>query len=125
MNIRGLAPQITSPLQEARPVSRVERTIKSDESHDRDANGQQQFEQKDQQHRPMSEEQLKEAVSALEALPAFKEHKWTVEVVIENGAKFVLVKDNLGSVIRMIPELELWTLPMDSFSKGQIFSKSA
>lgn len=114
---------MTSPV---RPIEKIERGIKSDASHDRDANGQQSFDQDQEKHGPMSDEQLQKAVLHLQQLPAVKEHKWTVELLIENSKKFILIKDNLGTPIRKIPELELWTLPLtDETSKGHLLKKTA
>src|SRR5690606_12700428 len=97
----------------------------SDSTHDRDANGQQAYQQQEQQREPMSEEQLEKAMEHLRNLPSMKEHKWTVHLENENEVRFVVVKDNLGTVIRRIPELELWTLPADNSSRGQLLKRSA
>lgn len=125
MNIRGLlGPNI--PTTPVRSVDKVDRAIKSDMTHDRDANGQQTFDDQKKHQEPMSEEQLQKSLETLKNLPGVKEHKWTIELEIENGAKFVLIKDNLGAVIRKIPELELWSLPMDNdMQKGNLFHKAA
>jgi uncharacterized FlaG/YvyC family protein len=128
MNIKGLlGNMVTSPIRNKDGQSKVERTIKSDESHDRDANGQQFYDQnKKQQQGSLSEEQFKKAVEYLEALASVKEHGWTVESIIENEKRFVLVKDNLGTIVRRIPESELWTLPFDKDVRtGQLLKKSA
>ena len=124
MNIKGLVNSI-SPT-DIRPVEKTERTIKSDETHDRDANGQQTFGQnQEQQREPMSDDQLEKAMQHLRDLPATKEHKWQISLDVSEKGKFVLVKDNLGNVIRRIPELELWTLPSDQSPKGQLLKKAA
>lgn len=123
MNIKGLVNNI-GPM-EIRPVEKTERAIKSDETHDRDANGQQAFGEKKEQHEPMSDEQLEKSMQHLRDLPATKEHKWQISLETSEKGKFVLVKDNLGNVIRRIPELELWTLPNDQSPKGQLLKKAA
>lgn len=123
MNIKGLIGNIIPT--EVRGVSRAERTIKSDETHDRDANGQQASGEQQEQHEPMSDEQLEKALAHLRNLPSFKEHKWTVQLETNDSLRFAVVKDNLGTVIRRIPELELWTLPSDNDSRGQLLKKSA
>ena len=128
MNIKGLlGNMITSPIRSQDEPSRVNRTIKSDSAHDRDANGQQFYDQEKKQHDgPMSEEQFKKAVEYLQNLDSLKEHNWTVETIVQGEKKFVLVKDNLGNVVRRIPELELWTLPFDKDVRtGQLLKKSA
>ena len=124
MNIKGMVANIL-PNTDPR-VDRTERTIKSDSSHDRDANGQQAFDNQNQEkHPPMSDEQLEKAMDHLRNLPATKEHKWTVSLEASSSEKFVLVKDNLGNLIRRIPEEDLWTLPTDNSSRGQLLKRAA
>lgn len=124
MNIKGLIPNINAP--EVKAVDRAGRAIQSDSAHDRDANGQESYQQQQQEQKPpMTEEQLETSMQHLRALPAFKEHRWSVELVNEDGARFVLVKDNLGTLIRRIPEAELWTLPTDDSPRGQLLKRSA
>ena len=125
MNIKGLISNIL-PNNEVRAVERAGQTIKSEMTHDRDANGQDFSGGQQQQHRdPMTEEQLEKAMEHLRKLAAFKEHKWTVELDSSSEERSVLVKDNLGNLIRRIPELELWTLPTDDSPRGQLLKRSA
>lgn len=126
MNIKSL---VGIQPNEIRHSVKTERTIKSDSSHERDANGQQSFqEQKRENHESMNEEQLNKALEHLRNLSATKEHKWTVQLIAENEAsnRHVVIKDNMGNIIRSIPEYELWTLPVDlEDKKGQLLQKSA
>lgn len=126
MNIKNL---VGIQPNEIRTVVKTERAIKSDSSHERDANGQQSFqEQKRENHESMSEEQLNKALEHLRNLSAVKEHKWTIQLVAadEKSIRYVVVKDNMGNVIRNIPEYELWTLPVDlEDKKGQLLQKAA
>jgi hypothetical protein len=125
MNIKGLIPGFVQ-INDVRNVENIGKSIKSDETHDRDANGQQTFDgNQNEQHEPMNQEQLEKAMEHLRNLPAFKEHKWTVHLEVFESARFVLVKDNLGSVIRRIPEKDLWTLPSDNSPRGQLLKRSA
>lgn len=126
MNIKGFISNII-PNTEVRNVETIGKTIKSDSTHDRDANGQETYSQNqgEQQHPPMTEEQLEKAMEHLRNLTATKEHKWTIELETNEDARFVLVKDNLGTIIRRIPELDLWTLPSDDSPRGQLFKRSA
>lgn len=125
MNIKGLISNIL-PNNDVRPVERAGQTIKSEMTHDRDANGQDFSGGQQQQHRdPMTEEQLEKAMEHLRNLAAFKEHKWTVELDSSSEDRSVLVKDNLGNLIRRIPEMELWTLPSDNSPRGQLLKRSA
>lgn len=125
MNIKGLIPNIQ--INELRPIDRTGRAIQSDSTHDRDANGQESYNQQNNQHKePMTDEQLKKAMEHLLSLPSFKEHHWTVDLVVDNkGDRFVLVQDNLGTLIRRIPESDLWSLPTDDSPKGQLLKRSA
>ncbi|MBX2988603.1 MAG: hypothetical protein KF802_11965 [Bdellovibrionaceae bacterium] len=124
MNIKGLlGPQI---MPAVRPTEKVDRTIHSDRSNDRDANGQQLYDEGRKEKPPMSEEQLQKALEHLRHLPAVREHKWTVQLATEDDKRCVLIKDNLGTLIRKIPEAELWSLPLDEpTSKGHLLKKTA
>ena len=125
MNIKGLISNIL-PDNSVRSVDPAGKTIKSDTTHDRDANGQESYQQQNQDQRePMNEQQLEKAMDHLRNLPATKEHKWTVHLETEDSARFVIVKDNLGNTIRRIPELELWSLPSADSQKGQLLKRSA
>lgn len=133
MNIKGLlGNMITTPIRNGdaganAKVSKAEKAIKSDSTHDRDANGQQSYgEHKHQQHGPMSEEQFNKAIEYLQNMPAVKDNGWKIEVMQSDGKKFLLVKDHLGNIVRRIPEMELWTLPFDKDVRtGQLLKKSA
>ena len=125
MNIKGLISNIL-PNNEVRPVERAGQSIKSEMTHDRDANGQDFSGGQQQQHRePMTPEQLEKAMEHLRNLAPFKEHKWSVELDSSSEERSVIVKDNLGNLIRRIPELELWTLPSDDSPRGQLLKRSA
>lgn len=126
MNIKGLlGPQV---MPQIRPTEKVDTAIHSDKTQDRDANGQQMYERDQQEKKPpMSDEQFQKALAHLAALPGVLEHKWKVLAAVEeDGSKAVLIKDNLGNLIRKIPESELWSLPLDEpTTKGHLFKKSA
>lgn len=126
MNIKGFAPNIIG-INDLRNVENIGKAIKSDSTHDRDANGQQTYgENQQEHHEPMSDEQLAAAMEHLQNLPAIKEHKWTIHLDSNHdGSRYVIVKDNLGTVIRRIPELELWTLPASDSPRGQLLKRSA
>lgn len=125
MNIKGLLGN--SPAIPLRPTEKVDRAIKSDSSHERDANAQQSYQQKeDPPEGPMTQEQLEAAITHLKNLPFVKEHQWQIELVEQESKKFVIVKDVDGHIIRRIPEKELWTLPVDfKDQKGQLLRRSA
>ncbi len=124
MNIKGLVGNI--PTIPVRPVDKLERGIKSDSTHDRDANGQQLFDDQKKKHEPMSEDQIEKCLEHLRNLPAVKENNWIIEFSALEERRFVLVKDSSGQVIRKFPESDLWTLPTDlDDPRGQLLKKMA
>jgi uncharacterized FlaG/YvyC family protein len=128
MDIKGALNAIIPPGM--RKTAGTDRAIKAGNTTDRDANGQAAYDQNQQQQRqPMSEEQLKKALEHLKSLPAVKEHNLTVELIETQGKRFVLLKEPDGKILRRIPELELWTLPVmtesDPQKKGQLLRKTA
>lgn len=125
MYIKSMVNSI-NPL-DVKSVEKSNRTIKADESHDRDANGQQTFGDHQEERPPMSDEQFEKALEVLRNLSATKEHRWTVSVEIDDGLRFAIVKDNLGNTIRRIPEKDLWTLKdVDKESpKGHLLKRTA
>ena len=129
MNVKGLlGNMITTPIRngDGTSVNRAEKAIKSDQTHDRDPNGQQSFGEQKKEHGPMSEEQFEQAQQLLQNLPSLKEQNWHVEKIVENEKRFLLVKDFSGHLIRRIPESELWSLPFDKDARtGQLIKKAA
>ncbi len=124
MNIKSLIGNI--PTMPVRPADKVDRAIKSDVAHDRDANGQQLFDDQKKQQEPMSEEQIEKCLEHLRNLPAVKENNWIIEFSTIESRKFILVKDSSGHTIRKFPEAELWTMPTDlTDPKGQLLKKTA
>lgn len=101
--------------------------IKSGSTTDRDANGQQAYSNnQNQQHPPMSDEQLKKALEHLQSLQVVKDHNLEVSLVEVDGKKFILLKEPDGKVIRRIPEFELWSLQiMKDEKRGKILNRSA
>jgi len=125
MNIKGLLGNIW-PISPLRPAEKTERAIKADSTSDRDANGQQAQGEEQPQREPMTEEQLQKALEQLRNLPGVKEHNWLVELSVVENKKFVIVKDVNGTVIRRIPELDLWSLQSGNEpGKGQLLKKTA
>jgi hypothetical protein len=110
-----------------KPVDKPGKLIKADETHDRDANGQQSFSGDEKEHPPMTDEQFEKALQSLRMLPSIKENKWSVSSEVIESERFAVIKDNLGTVIRKITEKELWTLKnVDKDSpKGHLFKRTA
>jgi len=124
MNIKSLVGNI--PTIPVRPVDKLDRTIKSDSTHDRDGNGQQLFDDRQKKRDPMSEEQIEKCLEHLRNLPAVKENNWNIELAEIDGHRYVMVKDFNGQLIRKFPEADLWTLPSDlDDPRGQLLKKTA
>lgn len=127
MDIKNALNAVIPP--QLRQKDGVDRTIKMGNTTDRDANGQQMY-QEQKPKEPMTEEQFEEALQVLKNLPAVKEHNLTVEAIEHEGRRIVLLKESDGKVLRRIHEAELWTLPEmkssdPSNKKGQLLRKTA
>jgi hypothetical protein len=110
----------------AKAIDKSGKAIKSDSTHDRDANGQMGHGGKEERRRPMTEEELEKALTHIRGLDAVKEHSLAVELIEVDGKKFVLLKEADGKVLRRIPEYELWSLQiMKERAKGQLLQKVA
>ncbi|MGZ3724911.1 MAG: hypothetical protein ACXWQQ_03895 [Pseudobdellovibrio sp.] len=127
MNIKSLignlAPITTAPTAAAK----VDRQIKTDNTADRDANGQQ-FYGKERKKEKMTDEQFEKAVELLREKHFIKDMHWIVLASEENGIKFAVVQDPQGQTIRRIPEYDLWEVFDDVRSeetKGQLLKKTA
>lgn len=112
-----------------RTKDNVSKAIKSDMMADRDGNGQMPNggqPQPQQDPGPMSDELLKKALEHFQSLPLVKENNLTVELVVMDGKKFVLIKEPNGKIVRRIKESELWSLQVvKGTDKGQLLSKTA
>jgi uncharacterized FlaG/YvyC family protein len=125
MDIKGVLKAIL-PI-DVRAKENVQKAIKSESTTDRDANGQTASgDQGQEQHGPMSEEQLKKALEHLKGLAVVKDNNLTVQLTEAEGKKFVLIKEPNGKVVRRIPESELWSLQIvKDTEKGQLLRKTA
>jgi|GEM_PF-3496964 len=125
MNVKGVFGAII-PTQ-VRPVERVERGIKSDNSSsDRDANGQYSQDSGQKKHGRMNDEQKKKALEHLRQLAVVKDNNLTVTWTEHEGLGLVLIQDPTGKTVRRIPEEELWDLQsVKDNEKGQLLRKSA
>lgn len=127
MDIKNALNSVLPP--NLRPKEHVERTIKSDSTTDRDADGRTPYDQGGQNEKrgPMSDEQMKKALDHLRGLQAVKDHQLTIELVTkDDGKRFVLIKEPDGKVVRRIFEHELWSLQaVQDTDKGQLLRKTA
>lgn len=124
MDLKGIGKPI-NPL----PVvnrERVERSISSEKTSDREGNGQASYGSHEQQHPPMTEEQFQQALEHLRNLPAVKDNHLEVIAEIREDKRIVILKEPNGKVIRRIMENELWTLQgVKDSEKGQLLRRSA
>jgi hypothetical protein len=115
------------PLQ-TRVKSGVDKAIKTENTTERDGNGQQQYQSPDKKKEPMTEEEFEQATALLKTFGAITEHKLIVEVVREANRRWVLIKESDGTVLRRVQEEELANLMMSHGTdpkKGQLISKTA
>lgn len=124
MDLKGIGKPVSPPPIQQR--ERVERSISSEKSHDREGNGQAGYDGGGNQHPPMSDEQFQKALEHLKNLQVVKDnHLEVLEVQIDNK-RFILLKEPTGKIVRRIPESELWTLQVvKDNEKGQLLSKAA
>lgn len=105
---------------------KVERTIKSDSTTDRDGNGQMPSGGEQEHHPPMSDEQLKKAIQHLQNLSVVKDHNLIIQLSESEGKNVFMILDAEGKVIRRILEQEMWSLfAAKDKDKGQLLRKTA
>lgn len=126
MNIKNLIGN-SAPITPAQSVAKVDRQIKTDNTADRDANGQQ-FYQREKKKEKMTQEQFDKAIAMLKEKHFIKDMHWSVMPVNEGAIKYAWVQDQAGNTIRKIIEFDLWEV-FDEISteetKGQLLKKTA
>ncbi len=126
MNIKNLIGNAV-PVAPAKETTSVERPIKTDNTADRDPNGQQ-YQQQQRKKERMTPEQFEKAVALLREKHFVKDMHWIVGTLEENGLKFAWVQDSKGQTIRKISELDMWEMFDDvthAETKGQLLKKTA
>lgn len=117
--------KILNPLNVLR-ANKTEKAIKSENTHEREGNGQMPFGENPEHHPPMDDQQFQEAIEQLKKLNVFKDHLLELKIEVIEGKKVILVHEPSGKVVRRILESELWTLKnLKENDKGQLLSKSA
>lgn len=105
-------------------VPKVDKRARTDETGDREANGQSQQEQP-KSKRNLSPEELKDAIVFLENLDGVKLNNLKVRLVVLDGVSVVYIEDQLGKVVRRIPESELSQLTQNRQQKsGHLLNKA-
>jgi hypothetical protein len=129
MNIKGLVNPnfISNGIKPSEGVQKNERVIKSDNTSERDANGQE-FYSKNKKKQRMTKEQFDRAMALLNQKTFMVEMKWRAYEVLENDFFYAEVKSEDGTVIRRMSEFDMWELFEDKSvdeTKGQLLKKSA
>lgn len=122
MNIRNLS----NPAQVlAKDKIDASKAIKSDNTDDRDANGQQSHSDT-KPHRPLTDEEMGKVVEKLKSNDGIKKHGLEIQVSIENDVKIVKILTPEGQTIRRFIESELYFyLFKDGAEDLQLLRKSA
>ena len=129
MNIKGLINPnlISNGVKPSDGIQKNERVIKSDNTNERDANGQE-FYSKNKKKQRMTKEQFDRALALLNQKNFMVEMKWRAYEVIENDFFYAEVKSEDGTVIRRMSEFDMWEMFEDKSvdeTKGQLLKKSA
>ena len=130
MNIKNLAGNaIINSLPATKEASASEKAIKSESTHDRDANGQAQYQKQHKKKEKMSREQATIALATLNAKPFMNDMKWVAKLIDDNGFYYAEVKDHEQNTIRKIAEFDLWELiessSIENSSKGNLLRRTA
>ncbi len=111
------------PFNVQAPAKVDKRTVTA-ETGDRDGNGQSQKEEQ-KPKRNLSPEELKEAIVYLEGLEGVKMNNLKVRLAVADGVSVVYIEDQLGKVVRRIPEAELSVLTQNRQKKsGHLLNKA-
>lgn len=127
MNIKNFLGNL-SPITQVNSGVKVERQIKTDDTQERDANGQEQYQKQQKKKEKMSEEQFDKAIALLREKHFVKDMHWVVLAVMDNDLKYALIQDSNGKEIRRISEYDLWEIFEDQSTdqtKGQLLKKTA
>lgn len=110
-------------------LRQVDRSIKSENTEERDANGQQFYDKQKKRRTRMTTEQFQRAIFILNEKPWMLEMSWKAYELIEPELAYAEVRDAAGTIIRRISEYDLWELfeevrPGEE-KKGQLLKKTA
>lgn len=122
MNIRSLS----NPAQ-VLGKEKVEssKTIKSDETADREANGQQ-LHGEAEEHRELTEEETEEVLEKIKSHEGIVKNGLIVKLNVEMGQKIVTIEDPQGNVVKRFIERDLHSfLQQKKGDKFRLVNKSA
>lgn len=122
MNIRS----VSNPAQVlGKEKIEASKTIKSDETDDREANGQQPFSDPES-HRELTDEEVQEVLEKVKADPGIQKNGLRVNLYVENGQKILKIEDPKGQVVKRFVERDLFFFLQQSNKEGiQLVNKSA
>ncbi len=128
-NLLGLGIPVTERAT-TQSLRQVDRSIKSEDTQERDANGQQFYDQQKKKNTTkMSREQFLRALAILNEKAFMKEMTWTAVELLDGEHYYADVKDAQLNTIRKINEFDLWELFEDvrpgEEKKGQLLKKIA
>jgi uncharacterized FlaG/YvyC family protein len=124
MDVKGIA-KIINPIT-IHGKDRVDKSIRSDNTQEREGNGQMPTGEDSEQKGSMNEEQFQQALDHLKKHQIFKDHQLEIQIQFISEKRFVIIKESNGKILRRIPESELWSLIHSKDSdKGQLLSKTA
>ncbi len=101
------------------------KTIKSDETSEREANGQQPFPDQEA-HRPLTEEELDSVIEKIKAHDGIQKSGLIVKLVEENQQKIVKVETPDGKIVKRFVERDLYFFLMQGDDEDiHLVNKSA
>jgi hypothetical protein len=134
MNIKGLVRNLSpfakpSEKATAKEVAESKR-VETGSASDRDANGKQEQAGEEQQKRPLTQEDIDQAIAHLKSLQGVKDNNLSVECKMDDGITVIYVKDHIGKVVRRLAEPDIWYVLKtranpEQKKSGQLLNKSA
>jgi len=122
MNIRSLS----NPAQVlAKDRIEASKSIKSDETSEREANGQQTHSD-GENHRPLSETELQDVIKKLEDNEGVKQNNLAVKHRVENNQNIIVIESPEGQLVRRFVERDLFFLwEQSAKNEIQLLNKTA
>jgi hypothetical protein len=108
MNVKNLAGSAIIHTLPSTQGPSESKAIKFESTHDRDANGQMQYEKQQKKKQRMTRDQVEKAITILNAKTFMTEMNWVASLIEDNGFFFAEVKDTNQNLIRKMSEFDLW-----------------
>lgn len=121
MNIRS----VSNPAQVlAKEKIEASKTIKSDQTDDREANGQQPFADPEA-YRPLTDEEVESVMEKMKSNEGIQKHGLLVKLYHENDQKIVKIESPDGKIIKRFVERDLYFFMKESQEGIHLLSKTA